>query len=557
MRRRQNPVRNTRVTSGPNETSAKNLARHPLSRTRQGLAITVALVLALVIDWLFTPIGYPVAAAYGISLLLAVRLLNSPRAVAATAGAALVLSIASDLLQRAPLAATVTNNAGLLAIAVLAVLLTSQRAVAEAARQRLALQYGAARTLAEAPTVDAASEGILGLVAMQLGWARGALWRVDSAAEVLHCVATWREPGAAPDHFDEQTRSASFARGTGLPGHVWADGHTIWLSDFEQETDFPRQAAAREAGLHAALAFPVGRGDDVLGIAEFFSSEINRPDEEVMALVRAVGAQLGLFLARRQAVEEVAALLTREQAAHAEADTAVALRDSFLASVSHDLKGPLTAIRGYAQLASRDLRDAGDPVVIAPASRALANIQKLVQQMASALDELLDLAQLQAGRQLTLRRQPTDLVALVRRGVSDQQITSSTCDIAVETQFDDLIGSWDCDRLQRVVGNLLSNAVKYSPAGGDICVRLERKVDAGHTWAILAVEDHGIGIPADDVPHIFEAFRRAANASGTIRGTGLGLAGAREIVEQHGGQIAVDSREGHGSVFTVKLPLES
>jgi signal transduction histidine kinase len=147
-------------------------------------------------------------------------------------------------------------------------------------------------------------------------------------------------------------------------------------------------------------------------------------------------------------------------------------------------------------------------------------------------------------------------VALARRAASDQQVTSAPCGIIVETELSELIGSWDADRLERLLGNLLSNAVKYSPAGGDVCVTVGCETDAGRRWAAIRVTDQGIGIPAEDIPHVFEAFRRAGNVAGVVRGTGLGLAGAREVVEQHGGRIGVESREGHGSTFTVHIPLD-
>jgi signal transduction histidine kinase len=113
-----------------------------------------------------------------------------------------------------------------------------------------------------------------------------------------------------------------------------------------------------------------------------------------------------------------------------------------------------------------------------------------------------------------------------------------------------VIGDWDGPRLRRVLDNLLSNAIKYSPAGGEVVVTLAADGDS----AVLRVRDQGLGIPAEDLPHIFERFRRARNAA-EIVGTGLGLSGARQLVEQHGGTIQVESQEGAGSTFTVRLPL--
>jgi signal transduction histidine kinase len=115
------------------------------------------------------------------------------------------------------------------------------------------------------------------------------------------------------------------------------------------------------------------------------------------------------------------------------------------------------------------------------------------------------------------------------------------------------VGAWDGGRLQRVIDNLLGNAIKYSPSGGEVIVRLE----ACGEWAVISVRDHGVGIPADDLPRIFEPFHRATNVVGRISGTGIGLSGTRRIVERHGGTLDVESSEGSGSIFTVKLPLQT
>jgi signal transduction histidine kinase len=113
----------------------------------------------------------------------------------------------------------------------------------------------------------------------------------------------------------------------------------------------------------------------------------------------------------------------------------------------------------------------------------------------------------------------------------------------------------DAARIARVVGNLLSNALKYSPRGGTIVVRVAQADGTAGPEALIAVADAGIGIPAADLPHIFERFARARNVAGHIPGTGIGLASARGIVEQHGGSITVQSTEGVGSAFIVRLPL--
>jgi signal transduction histidine kinase len=106
-----------------------------------------------------------------------------------------------------------------------------------------------------------------------------------------------------------------------------------------------------------------------------------------------------------------------------------------------------------------------------------------------------------------------------------------------------------------VLTNLLGNAVKYSPTGGDVVLSIEREVKQQRKMAVVRVADHGLGIPAADLPHVFEQFHRGSNVTGRVAGTGLGLAAARQIVEQHGGSLEVASQEHQGSTFTMRLPL--
>lgn len=253
---------------------------------------------------------------------------------------------------------------------------------------------------------------------------------------------------------------------------------------------------------------------------------------------------------RGRVEQERADLLAREQAARAEAEAAVYARDELLAFVAHDLKNPLATIEGYSQLLSQRIARLGLP----ESERLVADLRKIeaaAKQMTTLIDELLDFNRLQAGLPLDLDRYPTDLVPLVRHLVAEKQQAALHHRFTLEVAAPALVGLWDADRLERVLANLLANAVKYSPAGGKITVVVKEE---GH-WAIVAVHDEGIGIPAADLPHIFERFHRASNVPGQVEGTGIGLASAYQIVAQHGGAITVTSTEGAGSIFTVRLPL--
>ncbi|HEY3058032.1 MAG TPA: ATP-binding protein [Chloroflexota bacterium] len=243
----------------------------------------------------------------------------------------------------------------------------------------------------------------------------------------------------------------------------------------------------------------------------------------------------------------------RVERATADLREQITARDEFMATVSHDLKSPLTFIKGMANLRRR--RAVAVPET-APLVDALEQIESGAGRMAQMLDELVDAGRLEAGRPLELRRDMTDLVELARQTIAEYQQTTDRHVLHLQADVPDLVGIWDRVRLGRVLDNLVGNAVKYTPRGGTIEVRvdLEQQPDR---WAVLRISDSGEGIPESDLPHIFERFRRGRNVEGRIPGTGIGLSGVRSILEQHGGSIAVESAVGQGTTVTVRLPLKS
>jgi signal transduction histidine kinase len=225
-------------------------------------------------------------------------------------------------------------------------------------------------------------------------------------------------------------------------------------------------------------------------------------------------------------------------------------RDAFVATASHDLKNPLTALTGTAQVLRRQLARSG-AVTPERLGRALGTIEDTAAQMLELINEMLDQTRLRMGQELDLDRQPTDLVALVRRAAATHEQGTDKNRVVFEASPTEIVGEWDSARLRRVIGNLLSNAVKYSPAGGDVTVTAT--IENG--CAVLRVRDHGVGIPEVDLPFVFDWYRRGSNVARQMKGSGIGLAGTKLIIDQHGGTITVDSREGAGCEFQVRLPL--
>ncbi|MEP7123078.1 MAG: ATP-binding protein [Byssovorax sp.] len=187
----------------------------------------------------------------------------------------------------------------------------------------------------------------------------------------------------------------------------------------------------------------------------------------------------------------------------------------------------------------------------------LKRMSSQAQRTNERVDELVDAAQLQAGMPLSFQLREMDLVGVTRALVEETQQLAPEHRIELELPAEVLVGMWDPKRIERVVANLLSNAVKYSPAGGTVRVALSAVREESASWAVLRIRDEGMGIPVDDLARIFHVYSRVESARrATIEGMEIGLAGARDIVEQHGGSITVESTEGRGSTFIVKLPLE-
>jgi PAS domain S-box-containing protein len=224
-------------------------------------------------------------------------------------------------------------------------------------------------------------------------------------------------------------------------------------------------------------------------------------------------------------------------------------RDAFLATLTHDLKSPVTVIQGYAQLLRSQLARAdAAPMLL----EATGHIHASARRIDGMLDELVDLAQLRLGRLLALDRRPTDLVALATAAAAQHQAATERHRVELRCAAHALVGLWDQRRLARVLDNLVGNALKYSPAGGLVEVEVRREGDT----AVLSVRDPGIGIPADELPRVLEPFGRATNATG-FAGMGIGLASVRHLVAQHGGDVVIDSEEGVGTTVAVRLPLPS
>lgn len=272
------------------------------------------------------------------------------------------------------------------------------------------------------------------------------------------------------------------------------------------------------------------------------------------------GMIISIFTAQREAARMRALLAEQEAQAQAEElaelnqqlEEANRLKDQFLSMASHELKTPITAIHGQAQIALRRLSKQQERALDTESiSTALEKIDEQARRLNMLVEDLLDLSSIRGGK-MALRMGRGDLGEVCRKVVEDQRLlTDRPIDLEVSPPSIELQA--DSGRLGQVLVNLVNNAIKYSPEGSPVRV----VVSQNDSVALLQVIDAGPGVPKEQQQRIFETFYRAPNAKASSSdGFGLGLAICKDIVERHNGRIWCESQEGEGSTFCVELPLK-
>jgi PAS domain S-box-containing protein len=196
----------------------------------------------------------------------------------------------------------------------MAVWIADIREAREYSADLLASQAAVARILVSADTLAEATPKLLATIGGQLGWDLGALWTVRPRLDTIGCVELWMGPGIDDAGFAAATKEAAFATGEGIPGRVWESGRAEWVADVRGEENFPRAEMAREAGLGSALAFPIRSSSGILGVVEFFAAKPREPDQHMLDLMDALGAQIGDYVERKLAEEAVAESEARKAA---------------------------------------------------------------------------------------------------------------------------------------------------------------------------------------------------------------------------------------------------
>ncbi|MBD1807108.1 PAS domain S-box protein [Microcoleus sp. FACHB-SPT15] len=171
--------------------------------------------------------------------------------------------------------------------------------------QHLSAEHAATRVLAESATLSEATPKLLQAMCESLGWDLGEFWSVDASENVLRRVESWHRQWVDVSEFEAATSQITFAPGVGLPGQVWENTSPAWIANLAEDANFVRSSIAVKVGLHAAIGFPILSGDEMLGVMTFFSREIQQPDADLLKMMAAIGGQIGQFIKRKQAEEEL------------------------------------------------------------------------------------------------------------------------------------------------------------------------------------------------------------------------------------------------------------
>ncbi|MFN2509180.1 MAG: PAS domain S-box protein, partial [Chthoniobacterales bacterium] len=403
-------------------------------------------------------------------------------------------------------------------------------------QKRRAAEYKVASLLAGSLALDEVGPGIIQTIAEGGNWVAGSIWLCEDDCETLRCATTWHTGKPHLEEFEQVTRATTLATPAGLPGRVVTSHKAASIRDVTQDDNFPRAAAAVEAGLRGAFAFPLRAHGMIKGVLELFSVDVAEPDKDLFEMAESLGNQIGLFIHRQQ----IQAELQRQKEA---AESANAAKDRFLATLSHELRTPLTPVLIWAGGMLKQ------PDVPAEIDEGLEMVCRNIELEARLIDDLLDLTRITRGK-LKLQLRNADAHELLRHaiGIIRNEIDERklTLDLRLEAQRYTVAA--DTSRLQQVFWNVLRNAAKFSMDNGVITVR---SFNPAPRRLALEISDTGVGIEPEALDRIFDAFEQVGPRR---EGLGLGLAISKAVIETHGGTIRASSAGvGCGAAFTIEL----
>ncbi len=404
----------------------------------------------------------------------------------------------------------------------------------------LQMHVDVAHALASDADPDEALRRAFASVGGSVTWQVAQLWLAGEDGRLAHRVAWTSRPGS---RFVAGSAAHTFAPGEGLPGQAWASGQPAWTADMGEDARATRAALAREDGLRGLIAVPVGSDDGVLGVLEFVSESPHEPEPDEIAALEATGRLVGLYLARRRALEEVTDQAGELRRKTLELERSNLDLEHFASVASHDLQEPLRKIQTFGDQLQRkcadDLDERGQMYV--------ERMQAASTRMRTLIEDLLSYSRVTSGARPFADVDLGELAAEVLDDL-ERAVEDAGAEVHVGT-----LATIAADRTQmrQLLQNLLANALKFRREG--VPHRVEVCLEREGEELLLSVTDNGIGFDEQYADRIFGIFERLHGRQ-EYAGTGIGLAVCRKIAERHGGDIGATGVPGEGATFTVRLP---
>ncbi len=443
----------------------------------------------------------------------------------------------------------------------------SVRLLAEDARKKEAtlvkLLHSVTVAANRSSNIQHTAQTCLRLICSYTGWHVGHLFlRAHDLSGELASAGIWCEGEGEAERFAafHEITARPDSNTTGLPGSILASGKPEWignLADASLPPDQPlsgqqtipeptiseRTRTALAAGLRSGFGFPIVVEGQIIGILEFYSQHRVQQDEELLNMMGHIGLQLGQVIKRQRAEEEL-------QRAKASAESANRAKSDFLTTMSHEMRTPMNAILGMADLLSESSLQDEQRGYVEIFQKAGANLLALI-------NDILDLAKVESGR-FELESIDFNLRALLEKTI--EMMASRAQDRGLQLTLEllpdvpsGLVG--DPNRLRQILLNLIGNALKFTERGS-VTLRAERDPEGAAGWLRFNVIDTGIGIAAEQSEMIFERFTQAdSSTTRQYGGTGLGLAISKGFAELMGGRLGCISELGKGSTFFLAAPF--
>ena len=408
--------------------------------------------------------------------------------------------------------------------------------------QRLAARAAVAEVLGTVSDLDAEMPDVLTALEQVFDPDVSEYWTLDPdehrlTCDLFRCSGRLGDEEAVRRYFDDR----AFAPGEGLPGVVWSEGHARRLIDAKHDAQSARAHEAGELGLRTAFGFPVALDGHVIGVVTLFMGERLTTDALLLEMLEQIGRDIGECERRlrdKRALER----------ARVEAERANRSKSDFLANVSHELRSPLTAILGYADILDTRLTDPDD-------RHSVRTVRSNGQHLLALLNDILDLAKIESDK-FEPDLEPVALAGLVgevRALMAVRAIERSlVLDVRADAPLPERIVT-DELRVRQILINLIGNAIKFTDTGSvTLALRLEEE---GIPHLVFDVVDTGIGMTEAQCGRLFRPFTQV-DSSSTRRygGTGLGLAISHRLARLLGGELSVRSRVGVGTTFTLTIP---